>query len=135
LGERWQSMMIPPHSERAGEVRVVLPWPDRMLSPNARVHWSQKAKVVRAARNAAWALSLEAKVPRMSVSARPRVEIEFCPPDRRRRDTDNCIASAKASMDGLADALGVDDSRFISTYRMADPVKGGAVIVTVRGIE
>ena len=56
----------------------------------------------------------------------------FCPPDHRRRDLDNIIASMKAANDGIADALGIDDSRFISTYSMGSPVKGWAVLVTVR---
>jgi crossover junction endodeoxyribonuclease RusA len=60
------------------------------------------------------------------------IAIEFCPPDYRRRDRDNLIASMKAATDGLADALGIDDSKFITSYRMGQPVKGGAVLVTVR---
>ena len=112
---------------------VQLPWPVSVLSPNARVHWSRKAQIVRASRRTAWALTLEAKLPTMSVGARPHLAFEFCPPDRRRRDLDNLIASMKASNDGIADALGVDDSRFISTYSMGQPVKGGAVFVTIRG--
>ena len=31
----------------------------------------------------------------------------------RRRDRDNAMASLKAALDGIAEALGVDDSRFI----------------------
>ncbi len=114
------------------EFRVTLPWPDKDLSPNARIHWRRKAPKVKAARHAAWALTLEAGARTMSVSAAPRIGIEFRPPDHRRRDADNCMASLKASLDGIADALGVDDSRFISTYRMGEPVKGGAVHVTIR---
>lgn len=114
------------------ELCVTLPWPHKDLSPNARVHWRRKAPRVKVARNAALALAFEAGARKMTVSAAPRISIEFCPPDRRRRDADNCMASLKASLDGIADALGVDDSRFISTYSMGAPVRGGAVLVTVR---
>jgi crossover junction endodeoxyribonuclease RusA len=55
----------------------------------------------------------------------------FCPPDKRRRDRDNLIASMKAATDGIADALGTDDSKFIVTYAMGSPVKGGSVEVTI----
>lgn len=40
------------------------------------------------------------------------VWIDFYPPDRRRRDEDNAIAAMKHGLDGVANAIGVDDSRF-----------------------
>ncbi len=115
-----------------GELRVTLPWPSPSLSPNARLHWSRKAPMVRTARKAAWALTLEAGARQMSVSSNPCLAVEFCPPDKRRRDLDNLIASMKAANDGIADALGIDDSKFQTTYRMGEPVKGGAVHVTIQ---
>ena len=36
----------------------------------------------------------------------------FCPPDKRKRDLSNFVASMKGAEDGIADALGVDDSHF-----------------------
>jgi crossover junction endodeoxyribonuclease RusA len=54
--------------------------------------------------------------------------ITFFPPDRRRRDDDNIIGSLKNGRDGVADALGIDDSRFRSHPYVSDQVrKGGAV--------
>jgi len=44
---------------------------------------------------------------------------------------DNIIAATKALRDGLMDALGVDDSRFVVTYEMGEPIKGGAVMVQI----
>lgn len=58
--------------------------------------------------------------------------IEFCPPDRRRRDDDNMLAAFKAGRDGVADALGVDDNKFATSFEVCDPVSDGAVIVTIR---
>jgi crossover junction endodeoxyribonuclease RusA len=115
------------------EVRLALPWPDRKLSPNARCHWAVKAKAVKAAREGAYFLALQARIRRMDVgSTGPiAVKFEFCPPNNRRRDRDNCISSMKAATDGIADALGVDDSRFVSTYSMGQHIKDGAVLVTI----
>ena len=31
-------------------MRITLPWPDRALHPNSRVHWAQKAKATKAGR-------------------------------------------------------------------------------------
>lgn len=116
-----------------GVVRLALSWPDKGLSPNARLHWRRKAKLTKTARRDAWASTLAIiwRLPTLGDGA-VALDVVFCPPDRRRRDRDNLIASCKAMNDGIADALGVDDSRFVSTYRMGDPVKGGAVLVTVR---
>lgn len=55
--------------------------------------------------------------------------ITFNPPDRRKRDRDNMIAAFKSGQDGLSDALNVDDSLFVPTYRIGEPVPGGEVIV------
>ncbi len=89
---------------------------------------------MRAAREeAGWALRRTFR----NKPAWPRVAVsfEFCPPDERRRDRDNLIASMKAVTDGIADALGIDDFNFLTSYAMSEPVKGGAVLVTVRGAE
>lgn len=62
------------------------------------------------------------------------VTLTFYPPDKRRRDLDGCISACKAYLDGLADALGVDDSRFTLSARIA-PVcaHDGEVKIEVMG--
>lgn len=121
-----------PASE-ARKATVKLPWPHKHLSPNARVHWSKKAKEARRARHDAAACALEAGI-RHIEAGRLLVKLIFCPPDRRHRDLDNMLASAKSLMDGIADVTGVDDSRWaISLYR-DDPVKGGAIRVEVEAL-
>lgn len=115
---------------QAQEVRVSLPWPEKVLSPNGRSHWTRKAKATKNARHdAAWATRSVFRLPPKWDSV--AVRFEFRPPDQRRRDRDNLIASMKAATDGIADALGIDDSKFIATYSMGAPVKGGAVEVTI----
>jgi crossover junction endodeoxyribonuclease RusA len=57
--------------------------------------------------------------------------VTFFPPDNRKRDRTNMEAAFKAGFDGIADALGVDDNRFVPTYRKGDVVKGGMVIVEI----
>lgn len=64
-----------------------------------------------------------------------RLKYSFCPPDNRRRDRDNLIASMKAATDGIADALGIDDSKFDCSYALGEPIKGGCVHVTISHIE
>lgn len=113
------------------ELRVTLPWPNKSLSPNARVHWARKAAAAKANRQAAKFYTRQAIGPSKPGWQAAALSVTFCPPDRRRIDPDNCVARAKSSFDGIADALGIDDSKFTTTYRMGEPVKGGAVHVTI----
>lgn len=119
---------------------VVLPWPDRLLSPNARTHWSKKASATKAARTIAFHCTRNALIsnPEWSkVRDWPRVgvSVTFFPPDKRRRDRDNLQSSLKAHFDGISDALGVDDQFFVPTYAFGAPVKGGAVRVEITPIQ
>lgn len=113
---------------------VTMPWPPRDLSPNARLHWSRKARAAKKYRHDCWALALAA----FPYRGRPVFEeceeihvwMTYLPPDKRHRDLDNCLASSKALLDGLADALGVNDRRFrLHPYLSDKVIKGGAVEV------
>lgn len=109
-----------------------LPWPSPKLSPNAREHWSvtSKAKKLYRARCRAIGESVGVGVLAGSENA-VAVHLTFFPPDARRRDMDNMLAAMKAGLDGLADAMGVDDSKWKLGIEVSDPVKGGAVMVQV----
>lgn len=109
---------------------LTLPWPPAVCSPNARVHWTVRARAVKAYRRECWALAKQAGV------CKPRdnnavVTVEFCVPDGRRRDDDNIIAAFKSGRDGLADAMGIDDSQFTFAYRINRKDRIGVVRVFV----
>jgi len=107
-------------------------WPNRDLSPNARVHWSRKSRAGRAHKAEAHAYALVHGV-RKCGSSDPRVSLTFHPPDKRKRDLDNLVASMKYALDGVSEAWGVDDSRWKLAVERGDPVKGGCVMIEVRG--
>jgi crossover junction endodeoxyribonuclease RusA len=110
---------------------VTLPWPPKELSPNARVHWAKKAKAAKGyGIDAHFASFARGNSPPPAGSA-PLVSITFYPPDNRRRDLDNMLASIKSGLDGIASAIGIDDSKWSLTIRKGEPVKGGRVIVEV----
>ncbi len=108
-------------------------WPASVLSPNNRKHWRLKSDAKRLQR-CEWAyvalgMGMKAK---LTDGQKLDVRLEFYPPDRKIRDADNLLASCKAGLDGLSDALGIDDSRFrISFELMDDTVRGGCVKVYV----
>lgn len=114
-------------------MEVFFPWPPARLSPNARIHWAVLSKAKKAYRKACFDECLKAGMkPGIFDSAdRLRVALEFVPPNRHRRDTDNCLAAMKAGLDGLADALGVDDRYFVLELSMVTDRIAGHVRVRV----
>jgi crossover junction endodeoxyribonuclease RusA len=133
--------MTPPYiadleAEAAETLRIELPWPDKRLSPNARLHWRAKAALTKKARADTAVLALEAAGASLSAIRRAMagegpipVVFEFYAPDRRHRDQDNIIASTKAVADGLADALRVNDRRFTPSHTFGLPEAPGKIIV------
>jgi hypothetical protein len=116
-------------------MRLELPWPDKALSPNARTHWTRRAAAVKKARRLAYLTMLEAANHRAQetiegYAGRIHLWITFHPKTRRLPDDDNCLSMFKAYRDGIADALGIDDKRFVSHPFVSDkPMTGGLVVV------
>lgn len=99
-----------------------LSWPNKLLSPNARPHWSTLAKAKKAAKLEAFTAVKAARIPMLKVDA-VKVKYTFFPPDRRARDLDNLAAQTKAASDGIRDAIGVDDSKFEIAFSKANPIE------------
>lgn len=111
---------------------ITLPWPDSRLRPNARPHWANKAKITKSARTAAFYLAraIGASAPDDGPIA---LIITFHQPDRRHRDMDGCISQIKPYLDGLADAMKVNDRRFVLTLGWGETLKPGRVEVAIGG--
>lgn len=107
-----------------------IPWPSRALSPNARKHFRVVAKYKKAARLETFALARSAGVNEIvwPTEGRLMVWITGYPADRRARDADNLLASMKGHLDGLADAIGVNDSRFIPAPYISTETRKPAVV-------
>ena len=85
---------------------IALPYRTPPLSLNQRGHWAAKARATRDVRSrAAWLV----RAARVAPLARVEVQLGYTPPDRRRRDTDNLVATLKAIADGVVDAGVVPD--------------------------
>lgn len=110
---------------------VEIPWPRRDLSPNARVHYLARSRIARKYRLDCYHLALAALQGQRPAFRNVDATFEFFPPDRRRRDTDNIIASLKSAQDGLADAIKCDDNKWRTTYTMREPIDGGQIRVTI----
>lgn len=115
-------------------IEVMLGWPPSDLSPNKRLHWAKLAKAKKAYRHACWALTMEQwQLTRQPVPDGPlTLELFFTPPDRRSYDRDNLTARMKAGLDGLCDALKIDDKRFSTVIvRVSTDEIGGFVHIRI----
>ena len=113
---------------------LTLPWPDKRLSPNARQHRLAVAPLRKSVRHdAMWACkAAKMHFPHL-VDLGLHLRITFHPPDLRRRDIDNMLASIKSQLDGVSDVIGVDDSKWDLTLVRGHVVKGGCVVIDVVG--
>lgn len=109
------------------KAELFLPWPDKRLSPNARVHWSVLARAKKSAKNVAFYTAKEAGLEKIGAD-RLAVKYSFFPPSNRNRDADNLIASMKAAQDGLALAIGLDDSKWDITIDHRGPVEKNGMV-------
>jgi len=112
--------------------KFTIPWPPKQLSPNARVHWAQKAKAARQYRTQC-AYIAQAQGLHGIGGDHLEVEFVFYPPTKRRHDLDNLIARIKSGIDGIADATGVDDSKWRMLFSVASQtIQDGNIEVTVK---
>jgi crossover junction endodeoxyribonuclease RusA len=116
---------------------VELPFPDSNLMPNRarREHWRSKAGYAQIARMTAKVEAYNAK-PRYDYSfplgERIPLTLKFYPPDRRERDLDNLLAAMKSALDGVSDALDINDRMFCPiTVDWGSIEKGGRVVVVI----
>jgi crossover junction endodeoxyribonuclease RusA len=115
---------------------VTLPWPHKDLWPNSRPHWAALARHRKKAREAGYWLALEAGVGGVLGADKATVSLMFVPPNAIRRDTDGMIGATKGFLDGIADAIGIDDSRWTwAAPVIAKPEKPGRVVVTITPVE
>ena len=115
-------------------ITIELPWPDKRLSPNSRCHWRAKAEATKEARQEAFLLTRIPVGTMFNLVAR----YTFYPPDKRKRDIDNCLSMMKPYQDGVMEALALDDNiirRIVLEWRQDKVVKGGKVVLRLEEIE
>lgn len=119
-------------------IALTLPWPSAKLNPNRSkgMHWASTSALRKSARFEACALARAAAGAlsgTLGAGAIP-LSITFIQPDRRARDRDNLLAALKPAIDGIADALGVNDTQFDPVMlRREYGAKPGAVRIEIGG--
>ena len=103
-------------------IEIVLGWPPSDLSPNKRLHWAQLAKAKKSYRQKCNTVSKH-QLKKYKFKELPEklvLEMTFIPPDKRNYDRDNLVARMKSGIDGLADALRINDKRFNTVISTMD---------------
>lgn len=113
---------------------VRLPFPHASLFPNRKngTHWTKTSGVKSAQRSDAY-YATKAAGAFLWPDGDITLSLLFLTPDGRKRDADNMLAASKPIIDGMASALGIDDSRFrpILIDWCRGPDKVGALIAGV----
>lgn len=111
---------------------IVLPWPHKALWPNGRPHYLAKATQTKKHRAWAHTATLAAVGRYTSAGERIPVRLLFRPKPRGPApDKDNCIAASKAYLDGIAQALGVNDALFDLLPPIISDIRSSEVVVTI----
>jgi crossover junction endodeoxyribonuclease RusA len=112
-------------------IQIVLPWPSAALSGHAGGHWRSKSTPTAKHREWARLAALEAFPGKPALPAGDiHIHVAFVPPDRR-GDRTNFPNRLKPYLDGIAQALGVNDARFLPSYSFLEPQKPGCVCITI----
>ena len=114
-----------------GGVTITLPFPPATLSGHNNGAWYRKSGIVKKHREWARLATMEAR-PVVSDTGDIRISVTFHAPDNR-GDRTNYPNRMKPIFDGIADALGVNDRRFLPSYHFGPNEKPGRVLVTIGG--
>lgn len=109
---------------------IELPFPPSSLSGHANGHWRSKSGPTAKYREWARLATLAAGDMVIPMSGDIRVIVTFFPADNR-GDRVNFPNRCKPLFDGIADALKVNDKRFLPSYHFAEPVKGAGKVTVV----
>ena len=111
-------------------IALELPWPPKELSGHHNVHWRVLQPIKKRYRQWAHDAALATGASKIEGNDDIRVHATFYPPDLR-TDRVNMPTRLKPYWDGIADALKVNDRRFLPTYAFAEPVKDARVVIQI----
>lgn len=110
---------------------ITLPFPHKALWPNGRAHWAIKHREFQKHKQWAYIATLS-RLPRCFKHNGQLVTLTYniTPKTANKIDADNAVAAMKAYQDGIAMALGIDDSAFaVPVVTFGKPLKPGGVEV------
>lgn len=117
-------------------IRVALPYPHKALWPNGRPHHMGKAREVKKHRLWADGLTLKALAGKRWAGEREAIPVRIIVTRKAAGvypDADNCVAAAKAYLDGIAGRLGINDRAFLAPVVEFRPEITGEFEIVIGG--
>jgi crossover junction endodeoxyribonuclease RusA len=115
-------------------MKITFPWYPRELSPNWVGHFHTKAKYKSFYKQVCKEQTIQImdQIKLAKNQEYTEMYITFTPPDRRWRDSDNMLASIKSGLDGMCEALEINDKCFehIHIHRLKEI--GGFITVQLK---
>jgi crossover junction endodeoxyribonuclease RusA len=113
-------------------IHLAFPSPDLFPNRSKGKHWAATYKAKTEAVTSSYILTRAQTRGWEPTDKDLSVTVTFLMPDKRKRDADNCLAAAKSALDGIAQALKVDDFQFqpVKVFRRFG-TKPGALIVEI----
>lgn len=115
-------------------MRLDLPYPHKALWPNGRPHWAEKSRETK--KHKAWAWTA-AKARRLSAVSDGKILIHITVHGKKTGplpDEDGVVGSVKAYLDGISEAIGINDRHFAApTVSFADTRTGRFIIEVGHG--
>ena len=117
-------------------LRIELSWPAKQLGSNSSVHHMVRHRFRKAARNeAGWATKEALQRNRDWAPAGEQINVHLicqAPTGTVQPDNDGMVYRVKGALDGIADALGINDRLFQApTVEWADRCERGKLVVVL----
>lgn len=109
---------------------IELPWPSSDLAGHNSKHYRFMRPIIKKHRAWAHAATLAAKITGLPDTGDIMLSVTFNPPNRR-GDRLNYPNRCKAYFDGIADALKVNDRRFVPHYVFGEVVPNGRITIEI----
>lgn len=113
-------------------MKITFPWFPKEVKPNTACHYMQKAKAKAIYREVCKQQTLESLEYQQNNKNYTHAHFTFYKPNNRHMDLDNCLSSCKSLVDGMADALEINDKCFNKiTIEFAEKI-GGYITVEIK---
>ena len=114
-------------------ITIRMPWPDDALWQNVRVHWAARSAATRSARALAGWECKASGCKFITLTGPPLIRWSVHRPPKSRADYLNAIGACKPYLDGIQDAMMIDDGKFLHDLPrgFGERVPGGLIVVTI----
>lgn len=114
-------------------ITLILPWPPNgcKINGNRSLHWTKVSSAKKGYRDECFFETKRQVVGKFESKEKIPMSIMFHPP-RNTGDLDNFLSSAKSGLDGMCDALGINDKLLRPiTIDVGEKYPSGKIVITL----